>query len=134
LPIWKSAGRIEDLTRNIRKPMYAPSDAKIAAVEFAEKFREDYQFILNVLRSNDDELSLIAFDIIHYMSADFSAEGEVPSEILNCETLLPPAIISEIDGLREYQNFSGTTIGEFIYYEHCEDLEIRFPPIERRLP
>ena len=112
LPVWREAGRVEDLPYGIRKPRYAPSMGKRLGQEFARRYRDDYSFVIEKLGEQDPLVVLVAFDLLTMIAWEFY--DHLPEGMLNIRVQIPDPASSEIRSDRSFKEFTGTTIGEFL--------------------
>src|SRR5262249_11803543 len=68
-PIWRERGRIEDGRREtgIHRPHYEPWWGRYLAMEFTQKFRDDYQFLIPFLTSEDEFLRIAAVELLVHL-------------------------------------------------------------------
>ena len=96
-----------------------PTYEQELADAFCNKFYNDYRFIINQMKENEDSgIKLTCCDLLFKMAGRFP-RGTIPVELTNFDEPLPPEVKREIQfGGKNYFWFNGSTVGEFIFYQY----------------
>jgi hypothetical protein len=115
LPSWIEIGRVNDCSRAVRAPHYMPFYANRLGRAFAETFRDDYQFLIDVLGAMpvDSHEYLCAFDLLEMMASEFCcARLPVPEPLFAIALPVPPVVRVETACDERYNDLE--TIGAFL--------------------
>ena len=115
-PVWLEFGRVSDLSHRIRVPYYFSSCGKQLGNQFAEVHREDYAYLINLLRAmpiNSYEY-LCAYDLLEMIAYEFyGIDQSVPEEIYGIDLPVPPVVHCEKGWHDQFRGLE--SIGRFIY-------------------
>ena len=119
LPTWLELGRVNDLAPVLRTPKYWQSYATKLGYAFVERYRNDYQFLidmLNVMPSNSYEY-LCAYDLLEMIPFEFyTLDLPIPNQLFSLELPAPSVVLKQLSWNKRY--FGLTSIGEFIRLSH----------------
>lgn len=119
LRVWKPLGRVNDFPKGQRRPKYTPMFGTSLGWDFAERYRDDYAFVLDRLGSEDSLEVSCAFDILEFM-VDSRTPGDwgdtVPPRLLELTAPIPARFLEELRSDRLYDDFEGRTLGEYFRY------------------
>jgi hypothetical protein len=133
LPTWLEQGRIRDLSRAVRVPMYRPSFAKTLGDAFVERHWQDYPFLLELLERHpfDSVEYLCAYDLLEGVVHEFASRDLViPDAVLAAKGPLPPVIRRELPWDERQLDEVGRGIARLYAEDYApgdEDLEPREP-------
>jgi hypothetical protein len=125
LPAWRELGRVNDLSRAVRVPKYWPHYATTLGRRFAKTFRNEYEFLIQVMESSPSASTeyLCAFDLLVYIVYEFwAADTQIPEKIFQLNLPIPPVIELEIGGCNEFENLDARTAGAVIR----RDFEVQY--------
>jgi hypothetical protein len=119
LPLWSDRGRVNDFPRAIRFTRYSPSFETLLGRSFAERFADDYPFLLERVRSDSEFETLCAFEILDFLSQHlWETQSDLPDCLRNCALPLPEQIRREVAADRIYRDHGLDTIGKLLSFEH----------------
>lgn len=118
-PIWLEFGRVNDLSYRIPVPYYFPSYAQMLGARFAEVHRDDYAYLINLLRTVPIKSYeyLCAYDLLETITYEFYRVNQpVPKEIYGIDLPVPLVVYRE----KGWNNrFCGLeSIGSFIHLSY----------------
>lgn len=121
LDVWRQRGRVEDFPKGERRPRYSPDFGKRLGEAFAERFAGDHAFVSSKLSSLDPIESACAYDVLElifkvWLRRRRLADTIIQADFEELKLALPPRIKKEIESDRIYEDFQGTTIGEFFRF------------------
>ena len=115
--VWEEFGRINDFPHGIKRPMYRPKRCKRLGQEFALKYKSDYRFVVEKLKSQDPITLICTFEVLELIAWEFyRVEEELPQELINIDISMPEPAASEIASDRLFKKLEGKTIGEFLSF------------------
>ena len=119
LPTWLALGRVRDLSRVVRVPRYWPSFANNLGVAFADAYRDDFGFLVEILHEMpvDSHEFLCAIDLLDLIvsNAD-SSEANMLAGLSAVDRPLPPVIRLETANDKSYAGIS--TVGQYLRRRH----------------
>jgi hypothetical protein len=119
LLIWRKRGRVEDLPRNVCVPRYRVTPEKWLGRAFAERFLDQFSFVIHKLTSSDRIEAACAHDVLNYMIPRWEI---VPEAVWTIASPLPDWIRQELaDCPNRYETFQGQTIGDLFRFEYEDD-------------
>jgi len=111
-PVWQAAGRVEDKPHGVRYPRYTPSLGKRLGQEFADRFRDDWLFLVPKLTDGDPVVRVCAFDLLEQIACEFDCDvGGLPDAIREINAAIPEPALSDIRSEWHFEDFTGTTVG-----------------------
>ncbi len=115
LPTWLALGRVRDLSRAVRVPKYWPSFGNNLGLAFADVYREDFGFLIDVLRETpvDSHEFLCALDLLDFIVSDSgSSDANMVARLSAVDCPLPRVIRLETDSDERYAGIS--TVGQYL--------------------
>jgi hypothetical protein len=119
LPVWSDRGRVNDLPRAIRFTRYSPSIETLLGRRFAERFVDDYPFLLDRVRSDSVFESLCAFEVLDFLAQHLGeTQSPLPDRLRDCNLPLPERVRREVAADWIYREHDLNTIGKLLRFEH----------------
>jgi hypothetical protein len=119
LPIWSARKRVNDRPRAIRLTRYLPSFETLLGHNFAERFADDYAFLLDRLQSGSEFESLCAFEILDFLAQHLSeTQSPLPEQLRSCALRLPEQVRREVAADWIYRAHDLGTVGKLLSFEH----------------
>lgn len=119
LPTWLELGRVRDLSLAIRVPKYSPSFANTLGMAFAEEFRDDAAFMIEILETcpADSHEYLCAVDLLEFIACDVEPLPRgIAKTLFEIGQPLPRVVQLEIANDNRYDGI--TTVGEYLKRRH----------------
>jgi hypothetical protein len=96
-----------------------PSFETLLGRNFAERFADDYPFLLDRLQSGSEFESLCAFEILDFLAQHLcESQSPLPERLRSCALPLPEQVRREVAADWIYRDHGLDTIGKLLSFEH----------------
>lgn len=118
LPLWSGRGRVNDFPRAIRFTRYTASFETMLGHRFAERFADDYPFLLGFVRSGSEFEALCAFELLDFLAQHlWETSSPLPEPLRDCPLPLPEVVRCEAAADRIYRDHGLDTVGKLLSFE-----------------
>lgn len=101
------------MPHGIRKPRHSSNFAKVLGRCFAEKFSNEYSFVVEKLKNEDEVIKLIAFDLLEMIAWELDY---IPKDLAIISLPIPQRAKEEINSTWHFEDYKENKVGSFLVH------------------